>query len=163
MDSGTALHFFSGKMAAKKSTLAKQLTKKHNCILFVEDEWLLSLYPNTITDIPTYIKHSERLKNTLRNHFLQLLSNKQYLVLDFPANTINQRRWFRELIDEARVSHTLHFIDKSDEQCKQQLKQRSKDMPEGTALTSATEFDAITQYFQPPEENENFNLIHYTQ
>ncbi|NQY94782.1 MAG: ATP-binding protein, partial [Campylobacteraceae bacterium] len=40
MNKTTTLHFFSGKMAAGKSTLAKQLAKENNAILLIEDEWL---------------------------------------------------------------------------------------------------------------------------
>ena len=54
MNNKSTLHFFCGKMAAGKSTLAKTLAEKHNAILLVEDEWLSELYPEEITNIPDY-------------------------------------------------------------------------------------------------------------
>ena len=49
----------------------------------------------------------------------------------------------------------------SNDICKRQLKERSKDKPGGSAFTSDAEFDAITKYFQAPSEDEGFNIIRY--
>jgi hypothetical protein len=79
--------------------------------------------------------------------------------LDFPGNTKNQRAWFLQIIEEARVAHELHYLDVSDEVCKAQLRIRSKDLPAGASFTTDAEFDAITRYFQPPSAEENFNVV----
>ena len=161
MNNKSTLHFFCGKMAAGKSTLAKTLAKKHNAILLVEDEWLSELYPEEITNIPDYLKYSSRLKNVLSNHIKSILSSGVSVVLDFPANTESQRNWFRLIFEETKSSHILHYVDKSDETCKQQLKKRSANMPEGSAFTTDKEFDAINKYFQAPVEFEAFNIARY--
>jgi len=59
------------------------------------------------------------------------------------------------------VEHELHFIDASDELCKRQLKDRTKHLPPGTPWTTDTEFDAITLYFQPPSDDEAFNVVRH--
>jgi len=161
MNSKTTLHFFCGKMAAGKSTLAKELAEKHKAILLVEDDWLSELYPNEITNIPEYLQYSSRLQNVLSNHIKSLLSSNISVVLDFPANTENQRAWFRSIFEATNTSHTLHFVDKSNETCKHQLKERNKNKPEGAAFTTDEEFDAITQYFQAPLEAEGLNIVRY--
>ena len=161
MNNKSTLHFFCGKMAAGKSTLAKTLAKKHNAILLVEDEWLSELYPEEITNIPDYLEYSSRLKNVLSNHIKSILSSGVSVVLDFPANTESQRTWFRLLFEETKSSHILHYVDKSDDECKQQLKKRSANMPEGSAFTTDKEFDAINKYFQTPVESEAFNIARY--
>ena len=38
--------------------------------------------------------------------------------------------------------------------CKDQLKERSKELPAGAPWTTDAEFEAITVYFQPPSEEE---------
>jgi len=148
-------------MAAGKSTLAKELAKKNDAVLLREDSWLSQLYPEEITNIPEYIKYSGRLKNILSEHIQLLLSHGVSVVLDFPGNTVNQRSWFRAIYEQVNVSHVLHFVDASDEICKQQLKERNKDKPMETAFTSAEEFDEITKYFEAPSEKEGFNIIRY--
>jgi len=169
------LHLFCGKMAAGKSTLenrpckidpgksplAIRLAKQLNAVLIVEDHWLANLFPDRITDIPGYIKYSDRLNKTMFEHVTHLLTIGTSVVLDFPANTIKQRALLKNIIQNNNIPHTLHYINTSDEQCKKQLKIRSKDKAEGTAFTTDKAFDEITQYFQAPTESENFNIIEY--
>lgn len=161
MNNKSTLHFFCGKMAAGKSTLAKTLAIKHNAILLVEDDWLTQLYPGEISNIPDYLQYSSRLKSVLSPHIQSLLSSGNTVVLDFPANTENQRKWFRSLFKQNNTPHVLHFVDKSDDKCKEQLKHRSKNMPKGSAFTTNEEFDQINKYFQAPLDTEHFTIIRY--
>ncbi len=156
------LHFFCGKMAAGKSTLAKTLAEQHSAILLVEDTLLGQLYPQEVVDIPSYVKYADRLKLALEQPVIALLSQGVTVVLDFPANTSSQRQWFWQLIDLTQVDHVLHFVDKTDAVCKQQLRMRSANKPKGTAFTSDAEYDAITRYFEPPTDAEQFNIVRYT-
>ncbi len=155
------LIFLCGKMAAGKSTLARELVQRENAVLLVQDELLDCLFPGEITDIPGFVKCSSRLKNALGPHICALLSKGISVVLDFPANTKAQRAWFRELFEVANAEHELHFIDVSDALCKSQLKERSKDLPAGAPWTTEAEFEAITLYFQPPSEDEGFNVVRH--
>jgi len=83
------------------------------------------------------------------------------VVLDFPGNTKAQRVWFRELIEQANVEHELHFVNASDALCKGQLADRSKGLPAGAPWTTEAEFAAVTAYFQPPSEDEHFNVVRH--
>jgi predicted kinase len=155
------LIFLCGKMAAGKSTLARTLALQENAVLLTQDELLDRLFPNEITDIPEFVKYSSRLKEALAPHISSLLSKGICVVLDFPGNTKAQRAWFRQLFEGANAEHELHFVDASDALCKRQLKNRSKGLPHGTAWTTDAEFEAITVYFQPPSEDEGFNVVHH--
>lgn len=161
MNTSTKLIFLCGKMAAGKSTLARDLAKRENAVLMVQDEFLDALFPGEITDLPGFIKFSSRLRSALAPHVCGLLSKGISVVLDFPGNTKAQREWFRELIEQANVEHELHFVDASDALCKVQLANRSKGLPAGAPWTTEAEFTSITAYFQPPSEDENFNVIRY--
>ena len=82
-------------------------------------------------------------------------------MLDFPGNTKTQRARFRELIERADVEHELHFVDASDALCKSQLRDRSEGLPGANPWTRDADFEAINAYFQPPTEDERFNLIRH--
>ena len=153
--------FFCGKMAAGKSTLARELAGQDNAVLLVQDDFLARLFPGEIVDIPGFMKYSSRLKDALGPHICALLSRGLTVVLDFPGNTRDQRSWFRQLFESADVDHELHFIDASDDLCKRQLKERSKGYPAGTAWTTDAEFDAITAFFEAPSLEEGFNVIRH--
>lgn len=155
------LVFFCGKMAAGKSTLAREIAARENAVLLVQDELLERLFPGEIVNIAGFLKRSRRVQQALGPHISSLLSRGLSVVLDFPANTRNQRAWFRSLLEMSQVEHELHFIDASDDLCKRQLKERSKALPAGAAWTSDAEFDAITAYFEPPSIDEDFNVVRH--
>jgi predicted kinase len=155
------LIFLCGKMAAGKSTLARQLAQRENAILLVQDEWLDRLYPGEIIDIPGFVNRSSRLKDALEPHVRALLAQGLSVVLDFPGNTRVQRAWFRRLFEAADAAHELHFVDASDAVCKRQLRERSQALPPDAPWTTAAAFDAITAYFQPPANEEGFNVVRH--
>lgn len=161
MSTSVKLIFFCGKMAAGKSTLARDLAAQENAVLLVQDDLLDALFPGEITDIQAFVKHSSRLKNALTPCLCTILSKGISVVLDFPGNTREQRAWFRELIERANVEHELHFVDASDALCKSQLRERSKELPVGAPWSSDEDFEAITAYFQPPSEDEKFNVVRH--
>ncbi|MDR7272952.1 putative kinase [Pelomonas saccharophila] len=156
------LFFLCGKMAAGKSTLSRELATRHDAVLLVQDDWLEKLFPGEILSIPDFVRCSTRLRDALAPHVRALLSRGLPVVLDFPANTRSQRAWFRELFEQADVAHELHFIDAPDDLCKRQLRQRSQGLPEGAPWTTEAEFDAITAYFQPPDDDEGFVVIRHS-
>ena len=155
------LIFLCGKMAAGKSTLAKALAEREGAVLLVQDDLLDSLYPGEITNMPDFVRCSSRLRNAIEPHVCALLAKGISVVLDFPGNTKTQRAWFRGMFERAKVGHELHFVDASDSVCKVQLKDRSAHLPPGTPWTTDAEFDAVTAYFQPPSEDEGFNVLRH--
>ena len=65
MSSAAKLMFLCGKMAAGKSTLARDLAEREDAILLVQDDFLEHLWPGEITDIPEFIDRSRRLRKAL--------------------------------------------------------------------------------------------------
>jgi len=153
------LIFFCGKMAAGKSTLAKQLAARERALLLNQDQLLERLFPGAVLDVASYIKYSSRLNSAIGPHVSALLALGTSVVLDFPGNTRPQRAWFRELFEQAGADHELHFIDAPEALCKRQLRERSKQLPPGTPWTSEAEFDVIMAHFVAPAEDEGFNVI----
>lgn len=145
-------------MASGKSTQAARLAQECNAVLLCEDEWLSKIYPEEIKVFDDYIKYSRRLKDVLQSHVRQLLESGLSVVLDFPGNTIAQRAWFKEIFAKRGIPHELHYIKASDELCIAQLKQRSRHLEARAAFTTKAEFHAINSYFQPPTEDEGFNV-----
>jgi len=161
MSTAAKLMFLCGKMAAGKSTLARELAERENAVLLVQDEFLDSLYPGEITDIPGFVQCSSRLRSALEPHVGALLAKGMSVVLDFPANTKAQRAWFRGIFERANVAHELHYVEASDAVCKSQLADRSQNLPPGTPWTTEAEFEAVTAYFQPPSGDEGFTVVRH--
>lgn len=53
------------------------------------------------------------------------------------------------------------FVDASNALCQSQLRERSTGLPASTPWTWDSGFEAITAYFQPPTEDENFNVVRH--
>lgn len=158
---GTLL-FLCGKMASGKSTLARALADREHAMLFVQDDWIDTLYPGAVVNVATYLEYSGRINRLLAPCVVDLLGRGVSVVMDFPGNTRNQRAWFREIIDRAGVEHELHFVDTPDEISKAQLQERSRHLPPGTPWTSEADFDLIASHFKPPAEDEGFNVIRHS-
>jgi predicted kinase len=156
------LYFLCGKMAAGKSTLARQLATREGALLFEQDHWVETLFPNTIVNVATYIEYSGRINRLVAPIVVDVLKRGVSVVMDFPGNTRNQRAWFRSIIDQAGVDHELHFVDTPDDICKAQLKARSAHLPAGTKWTTEEDFELIASHFRAPEHDEAFTIVRHT-
>lgn len=153
-----SLHFFCGKIAAGKSTLAKKLSAEKNAVLISEDLWLSKLYPEAIRTFEDYLTCSSRLKKVLSEHIKGLLAEGNTVVLDFPGNTRGQRSWFRNLYKDIEADHCLHYVERSNADCLIQLKKRNKEKPDGSKFTTPEEFMMVTGYFEAPQDEEGFRI-----
>ncbi len=149
---------FSGKMGAGKSTRAKLVAQERNAVLISEDEWLSKLYANKITSFEDYLQYSSLMKPLVKTHVLDILKTGTSVVMDFPANTVNQRKWFRELITEANSPNELIYLKVSDDVCLKQLELRHAEQPERAIFDTESMFIEVSKYFQEPEQSEGFNL-----
>lgn len=157
MNKGT-LTFFCGKMGAGKSTKAKQIAQQGNAVLLSEDEWLAALYPNKMSSLNDYIEYSNLLKPQMKKLVKSMLSAGTNVVMDFPANTLSQRDWFRNIFSEINAPHNLVYIELSNEVCLKQIEKRRKQQPERRATDTPDMFEQVTKYFMAPTAEEGFNI-----
>lgn len=154
------LHLLCGKMASGKSTLAAKLVSEPNTIIISEDEWLATLYRDQMKTGADYVRCSSMLRAAIAPHICQLLQSELSVVLDFAANTIDQRNWMRAIVEDSRAAHQLHFLDVPDDVCLKRLRARNV---KGDHAFAATEeqFHRFTTYFVPPSEDEGFEIIQH--
>jgi len=161
MKNPATLYFMCGKMGSGKSTLANSLAADHDAVLLTEDTLLSHLFPHEVTDLTSYVSCSTRLKNALCEHISGLLRHNLSVVLDFPANTIAQRAWFRQLIDVSTAAHQLHFVDTPDEMCKAQLRCRNSNSNADLIMQDEATFDLLSTYFVAPRPDEGFTVVRH--
>jgi len=153
-----SLIFFCAKMGAGKSIKSKLLAEEENAVLISEDEWLSLLYPNQITSFDDYIKLSRQLKPLVKSHVQNILLTGTNVVMDFPANTLAQRQWFKDLISEINAGHKLIYLQTSDEVCLEHIAKRRIEQPERAAFDTEEVFYQVSQYFQEPVADEGLNI-----
>jgi len=156
------LHLVCGKIASGKSTLTQKLAARPKTLLISEDIWLSQLYADEIRTLGDYVRRSRQLRSVLAPHVESLLLGDLSVVLDFPANTLNNRRWMKHIIDRTGAAYVLHYLDIPDEVCKMRLRNRNAEGLHPYAPTDV-EFDEITQHFVPPSDEEGFHIICHEQ
>src|SRR5262249_55944272 len=157
----TTLYLLCGKIAAGKSTLARQLASRPGILLVDMDHWMSTLFPIENRTIEDFARLSARLRDAMGPHVIDILRQDLSVVLDFPGNTVKWRGWMRSLINEAKVAHELHFLDVSDAICKERLRQRNISGDHPYQVDEAT-YELFTTYFVPPTSDEAFNVIVHT-
>lgn len=151
------LTFFCGKMGAGKTTKSREISQERNAVLLSEDEWLSSIYPNCIKTLADYIEYSGLLKPQIKKLVQSILSSGANVVMDFPANTIPQREWFKSIFAEIHARHELIYIDQPDEVCLEQIAKRRIEQPQRAATDTEEMFELVTRYFVAPTSDEGFN------
>ncbi len=126
-----------------------------------EDALLDTLYPDQVVDVPSYVQFSGKVKLAIAPILVDLLGSGTSIVLDFPANTVDQRKWLKDIAVQAGAHSEFHYLNSSDAICKAQLKERAVKEPERHATDTVDMFDAITRYFESPSNDEGFEIINH--
>ena len=153
------LSFFCGKMGAGKSTTSKKISSEKNAVLLSEDDWLSSHYPEQINVFEDYLNYSAIIRPFVRSLVQNILNTGTNVVMDFPANTVGQRNWFKQLCSEINCEHELIFLDVSDEQCWLQIQQRRMEQPERAQFDTKDVFNHVTKFFEAPSEDEGLTIV----
>lgn len=154
------LHILCGKIASGKSTLAARLATEPGNVLIAEDAWLNALFAEELQTLQDYRRCSLRLRSIMAPHVTALLKIGVSVILDFPANTHDQRRWFKEIVEMSGVSHNLHFLDVRDEVCLTRMRARNVAGDHPFAVTDA-QFHEFTSYFTAPSADEGFVVVRH--
>ena len=156
------LHLLCGKIAAGKSTLAKQLAAAPGTLLISEDHWASHLFKDELKTLEDYRVYSARLRAAMGPHVVAVLKAGLSVVLDFPANTVASRRWMRGIADEARCEAVLHVLDPPDAVCLARLRARNAG-GEHPFQTSDADFEAFSRHFARPTADEGFEVVAHGQ
>ena len=145
-------------MGAGKTTRSRLLASEENAVLISEDEWLSTLYPSQIKSLGDYLRYSSILKPLVYAHVENLLITGSSVVLDFPANTVEQRKWFTELANSAGATSKMIYIKASDSTCLQQIEKRRIEQPERANFDTKSVFTEVNKFFQEPSELEKLDI-----
>lgn len=157
------LYFFAGKMGSGKSTKSKQITKHKNAVLISEDEWLELLYPTQIQSFDDYLKYSKQIKPLVKKHIQTILKTGTDVVMDFPGNTVNQRKWLLNIASEINANHQLIFLNLTDEQCIKQILKRNNEDPSREHFDTIEMFNYVSSFFEVPHDSEDLNIVEIKQ
>lgn len=151
------LHLLCGKAASGKSTLAAQLAGQDRTVLISEDDWLGALYSDQMGSLSDYVRCASNLRKIMGPHVLSLLDAGVSVVLDFPANTVETRKWMRAILERTQAAHVLHLMDVTDETCLARLKARNVQGDHPFTITE-DQFHRLAAHYMPPSPDEGFTI-----
>lgn len=151
------LHLFWGLPGSGKSTLARDLAAEPGAVLIVEDAWLSALYGDQMDSLADYIACSARLKAQMGPHVVGLLAAGVRVVLDFPANTPEQRAWLLGIIRDSGARHVLHLMDIEPALCWDRVQARQA-ADKGVFSLSRAQFDRVAAVVSTPSHSDGFAL-----
>jgi predicted kinase len=154
------LHMLCGKIGSGKSTLSRKLGDQPRTVILAEDTWLDALFADQMETVADYLRCSARLRGVMEPHVAALLNAGTSVVLDFPANTVDTRRWMRAILDVSKAAHAMHFLDVPDEVCLDRLHERNAGGDHPFAVTDE-QFASISAHFEPPRADEGFNVVRH--
>ncbi|WP_272008897.1 AAA family ATPase [Roseovarius sp. ZX-A-9] len=157
-DTLPTLHMLCGKIAAGKSTLATRLADLPQTVRITEDDWLKALFADELNSLSDYKRCSAQLRQIMAPHIAALLNARVSVVLDFPANTVEQRRWMRGVIEMSKAAHYLHVLNVPDDVCLARLRRRRLQGDHPFSVTEA-QFRQFSRHFSSPSPDESFNVI----
>jgi predicted kinase len=152
------LHLVCGKIAAGKSSLCARLAEAPGTILIGQDVWMKRLWGEELVEVADYLRVAPRLNSAMGPLVTDLLAAGLDVVLDFPANTVRTRAWWKAAADAAGAAHRLHWLDVQDEICRERLRRRNA-AGEHEFAASDEQFDAITAYFEAPGKAEGLVVV----
>ncbi len=147
-----------GKAASGKSSLAANLAAAEAAIVISEDQWLSSLFSDQMSSLKDYAVFSTKLRAALGPHIVALLRAGLSVVMDYPANTTENRAWMRSLFEEADATHRLHVLDVPDDVCLERLRARNASGEHPFAATEA-QFRQLAKFYVPPSPSEGFSVV----
>ncbi|WP_323782735.1 ATP-binding protein [Thalassovita sp.] len=153
-----ALHMLCGKIAAGKSTLSSRLAGLDGTVLIAEDEWLNALFAEEMATAKDYVRCASKLRQAMGPHVSALLNAGVSVVLDFPANTVENRNWMRGILEATGAAHQLHVLDVPDEVCLARLRARNAQGDHPFAATEA-QFRQFSKHYVAPSAEEGFNIV----
>lgn len=153
------LHMLCGKVAAGKSTLARQLAAQ-GALLVAQDQWMAQLYPSELRTVDDYLRLVVRLRAAMTPHLVDLLRHGLSVVLDWPANTVASRAWMRDLAAQGGATARLHWLDVPDRLCLSRLDQRNASGAHEFTVSHG-EFAELARYFEAPRDDEGLAIVHY--
>ncbi|MCR8725879.1 AAA family ATPase [Frigidibacter sp. ROC022] len=159
-DKSPVLHMLCGKIAAGKSTLAARLGDLPGTVRISEDDWLHALYSDELRGLEDYARCSSKLRRIMGAHVAGLLGAGCSVVLDFPANTVEQRRWMRGILESTAASGQLHLLDTPDAVCLARLSERNGRGDHPFKVTEA-QFRQFSGHFAAPSPDEGLPIVRH--
>jgi predicted kinase len=157
MNAQPTVYLLCGFIGAGKTTFAKQLETRTGAVRITKDEWLIQMVGNDPT-IAGYEDFDHRMCELSRNVAFQLAAKGIDVILDEGFWAKEQRDEMRRRTEEAGAQPVVYFLDTPIETIRERVARRNMTPAKDSFTISADLLDFYLQYWQPPDEDEDYVL-----
>ena len=151
-------HIIIGFIGAGKTTFARQLEKETGAIRFTKDEWMVRLFGNTPPK-DKFEDYDNKMASLATDMALECLKSGINVIIDEGFWVKEQRDEIREKVKNARAIPKLYYLEVPFEIMKARTLKRTENPPVDSFTIDEESFNDYWKFFQPPGEDEEFQLI----
>ncbi|MFF4397341.1 AAA family ATPase [Streptomyces sp. NPDC001480] len=142
----TTLFLMVGLPGAGKTTMARQLAKKHTALRLTPDEWMIPLFGESEAD-----GKRDVLEGRLLSLALDALKLGTSVIVDFGCWSRDERSAIRWLVESAGASCQLVYVPVDSEIQRARIAHRQSTTPNQTFPISETDLSRWRTLFEEPD------------
>ena len=151
-------HIVVGFIGSGKTTFARKLEQETGAVRFTKDEWMVRLFGNTPPQA-TFEEYDQRMASLATDMALKCLRAGIDVVIDEGFWVKEQREEIRERVTSVGANPILYYLNVPREVMKARTLRRTEDPPVDAFTIDEESFNYYWQFFQPPDQDEDFTLI----
>jgi predicted kinase len=151
-------YVISGFIGAGKTTFSRKLEKETGAIRITKDEWVVKIFGNKIALDSNFERYDKNITELATDIAFKILKAGKDVILDEGFWIKAYRYEVKKKISDIGGKPILYYVECSVETMRERVVNRSKSPPEDSFEISVEMFDSYLQYWQPPEEDEEFIL-----
>jgi len=155
------IHMLCGLPCSGKSTLARKIEKERKAVTFSPDEWMAMVFGPDHSDI-IGLKYAQNVASLMYRTYARLIELDIDIIIDDGFGSRASRNHIRQKATELGVNQKLYFLSCSEEILLQRLHKRNAELKYGEIYIPEWKFKKIQEFFEPPNEDEEFVLIQET-
>ena len=145
-----------GKIGSGKSTYANKLAKQINAVNISQDELMLGLFGAELyySEPQKYEEYCSKVEEYVKNKAGEAAKAGAVVICENGFWSRSERDELRKFYSDMEVKCELHYIDISEKQRLQNIKNRNEEIQEGKSHFYLTNDKDINHFFEIPDECE---------
>ncbi|HSX08633.1 MAG TPA: ATP-binding protein [Candidatus Saccharimonadales bacterium] len=158
-------HLIIGFIGSGKTTFARKLEKEMGVVRFTKDEWMVKIFGNSPPkdkfEYDKFHEYDGKMTKLATEIALRFLKTGTSVIIDDGFWYRKQRDEMRQTLKDIGVVAKFYFLDTPVDVMKVRTVKRSESPPGDSFYITEQEFYDYLKMFQPPTEDEDFELIKY--
>ncbi len=151
-------HIIIGFIGSGKTTFARQLEQRTGAVRFTKDEWMVRLFGNEPPK-DKFGEYDNKMASLATDMALKCLTSGIDVIIDEGFWEKIQREEIRDRVRNAGAVPRFYYLDVPFKIMKARTLKRSANPPLDSYIIDEDSFNRYWRFFQPPGDEEEFELV----